>query len=117
MYFRPRLSARAPLGRAILLVTLTALSGCDYPTAVPLIDVLWVFPIEDQSISVVELLPANVAISGGNFQVDIPPATLNQTLGELCPACIPLAGLTELKPAFHLVYDQNTSLPTDVVSL
>ena len=117
MHLRPRFRAHAPLGRVILLVTLAALSGCDYPTAVPLIDQRWVFPIDDQSISVVELLPADVVISGGNFQVDIPPATLNQTLGELCPACIPLDGLTELKPAFNLVYDQSTSLPTDVVSV
>ena len=117
MHFRPRLSAHAPLGRAILLVTLAALSGCDYPTAVPLFDVRWVFPIDDQSISVAQLLPADVAISGGNFQVDLPPTTLNQTLGGLCPACIPLDGLTVPKPAFNLVYDQSTSRPTDVVSV
>ena len=77
MHLRPRLRTHAPLGRVILLVTLAALSGCDYPTTVPPIDVRWVFPIDDQSISVVELLPADVAISGGNFQVDVPPATLS----------------------------------------
>ena len=49
--------------------------------------------------------------------MDVPPATLSQTLGGLCPACIALDGFTVPKPPFNLVYSQSTSLPTDVVSV
>ena len=117
MHLRPRLRAPAPLGRVILLVTLAALSGCDYPTAAPLIDVRWVFPIDDQSLSVVELLPAGVDTVGGSFAVDVDPFTLNQTLGVLCPDCIPLNGQTVPTPPFNFTYNEIASLPTDVVSV
>ena len=110
----PRL--RAPLGRAGLLLVVAALSGCDVPTELPVFDVRWVFPIEDKSISVEELLPTGVAVSGGNFQVDVAPFTLAQTLGGLCAACVPLDGFTVLKPAFNTSYNESGTLPTDVVS-
>ena len=112
-----RLRLRAPLRRVGLLLVLAAMSGCDYPTTAPLLDVRWVFPIEDQSISVVELLPANVAVSGGSFQVGVDPFSVNQTLGGLCPACIFFDGQMVLKPAFSVTYQDIGTLPTDVVSV
>ena len=63
--------ARTALGRVGLLITVAAFAGCDIPTEVPFVDVQWIFPIDDQSISVVELLPANVDTAGGNFQVAV----------------------------------------------
>ena len=108
---------RARLGRAALLLVVAALSGCDVPTDIPIFDVRWVFPIEDQSISVVELLPANVDTVGGNFQVDVAPFTLDQTLGSLCPACGGVNGTTVPKPPFTTSYNQSGTLPTDVVSV
>ncbi len=111
---RPRL--RAPLGHAGLLLAIAALSGCDVPTELPIIGQRWVIPIEDKSISVAELLPANVDTAGGNFQVDVAPFTLNQTLGGLCGACGPVDGLTVPKPAFNTSYNESGTLPTDVVS-
>ena len=116
MRFCAPLRFRTPLSRVGVLITVAALSGCDVPTEVPLLDVRWVFPIDDQSISVVELLPATVDTAGGNFVVDVDPFTLVQTLGGLCSACIPLNGQTVFKPAFNLSYNQGSSLPTDVVS-
>ena len=117
MRLRPRLRSPAPLGRVGLLITLAVLSGCDYPTMAPLIDMRWVFPIEDQSISVVELLPANVDTVGGSFQVGVDPFALSQTLGVLCSACVGSGGTPVPKPAFNLVYNQSGSLGTDVVSV
>ena len=117
MRLRPPLLSRAPLGRVGLLITLAALSGCDVPTTAPLIDVRWVFPIEDQSISVVELLPGNVTVSGGSFQVGVDPFSLDQTLGVLCAACAALNLQNVPTPAFNLVYNEIGSLGTDVVSV
>ena len=117
MRLRPRLRSRAPPGRVGLLITLAAMSGCDIPTTAPLIDVRWVFPIDDQSISVVEFLPASVAVSGGSFQVDVAPFAVAQTLGGVCPACAALNGQTVPKPAFNVSYNNTGALPTDVVSV
>ena len=111
----PRFSAL--LKRAGLLIVLAALSGCEYPTELPLFDVRWVIPIEETSISVVELLPANVDTANGNFELTVAPVSLSQTLGVLCPACIAVDGLTVPKPAFNLLYNQIGNLPTDVVSV
>ena len=113
----PRLRSRAPLGRVGLLITLAALSGCDYPTTAPLIDVKWVFPIDDQTLSVVELLPAGVDTVGGSFAVGVDPFALNQTLGGLCSACGVLNGLTVTTPPFNFSVEEIASLPTDVVSV
>jgi hypothetical protein len=115
-----RLSARPPFRsqvmRASVLLSLAVLSGCDVPTAVPLIDVRWVFPIEETSISVAELLPSNVAISGGNFDLTVAPVLLPRTLGGLCGPCAAADGFTVPKPAFNLAYQSGGTLPTDVVS-
>ena len=111
-----RLRLRAPLQRVGLLLVLATLSGCDYPTTAPLLDVRWVFPIDDQSISVVELLPANVVIAGGNFQVGVDPFSLDQTLGVLCAACGVLNGQSVPTPPFNLVYNEIGSFGTEVVS-
>ena len=113
-----QLRFRAPLERAGLLIVLAVLSGCDVPTALPIFDVRWVIPVEETSISVVELLPTDVTVVGGNFEVtNVADVMLSQTLDVLCPDCIPLNGLTVDKPLFNLVYNQSGSLPADVVSV
>ena len=105
----------APLEKAGLLILLAALSGCDVPTDVPIFDVRWVFPIEGTRISVVELLPTNVIIAGGNFEAT-PDVVLSQTLGSLCTVCVGSGGVPVPKPAFLQTFNQTGSLPTDVVS-
>ena len=112
---RPRF--RGLLGRSGLLLMVTALSACDIPTELPLIDVRWVVPIDDQSISVVELLPANVDTAGGNFGVTVAPYSVTETLGGLCAACAILNGQTVPKPAFNITFNDTGSLPADVVSV
>jgi len=116
MRFSARLSFRALLGRASVLAILAPLSGCDVPTEIPLFDVRWVIPIDSTSIPVSDLLPANVAVSGGNFQLTVAPVGLTQTLGALCPACIPLDGFSVPTPPFNVSYQNGGTLPTDVVS-
>ena len=97
---------------------LATLSGCnDIPTEVPLIDVRWVFPIDDQSLSVAELLPANVTISGTSFAVGVRPFSVTQTLGGISSAFIIADGNTVPKPAFNIQYQDVGSLPTDVGSV
>ncbi len=117
MRSRTRSRLRTPLQRVGLFLVVGALSGCNVPTDLPIFDVRWVVPIEDKSISVVELLPTNVAVAGPNFQVDVAPFVLAQTLGGLCAACGPLNGLTVPKPAFNISYNESGTLPTDVASV
>lgn len=117
--FCARLRLRPLLLRAGSLIALAALSGCDVPTELPIIEVRWVFPIEDKSISVTELLPpsGDVTISGGNFQVNVAPYTVTQTLGDFCPLCAAIDGFTVPKPPFNFTYNDSGGLPTDVVSV
>ncbi len=111
----PRFSAL--LKRAGLLIVLGALSGCDYPTEIPLFDVRWVIPIEETSISVVELLPANVVVANGNFEV-VPNVVVSQTLGGLCGVdCVGLDGLFVAKPMFTVTVNQTGNLPASVQSV
>lgn len=112
---RPRF--RTPLQTAGLFVVLAALSGCDVPTALPIFDVRWVIPVDSTSLGVDELLPSNVTVSGGNFDVTVAPVVLLQTLGGICPACIAVDGQTVPKPEFNLTYNQTGDLGTDVVSV
>jgi hypothetical protein len=116
MRFSARLSFRALLGRVSVLALLAVLSGCDVPTEIPLFDVRWVIPIDSTSIPVSDLLPADVAVSGGNFQLTVGPVGLTQTLGALCPACILIDGSFVPTPAFNISYQNGGTLPTDVVS-
>jgi len=99
------------------LIVFAALSGCEYPTELPIFDVRWVIPVEETSISVVELLPNNVSVVGGNFEV-VPDVVVTQTLLDLCGAvCSAADGSTAPKPAFTLAFGQSGTLPTDVVSV
>jgi len=63
------------------LIVLAVLSGCEYPTEAPIFDVRWVVPIEETSISVVDLLPATGAVTvvGTNFDVAVDPVFEQRT--------------------------------------
>ena len=107
---------RAPVEKAVLLIVVAALSGCDVPTALPIFDVGLQLPVEESSISVVELLPPEVDTAGGNFDVTVDPVMLTETLGTLCPLCIDSGVVPVPKPAFIATFNQTGSLPTDVDS-
>jgi hypothetical protein len=117
MSLTSRLRFRAPLKRASLFGVLAALSACDVPTELPIFDVRWVVTVDSTALGVDELLPSNVTVSGGNFDVAVTPVLLTQTLGSLCPACIAADGLTVPKLLFNLTYNQTGDLGTDVVSV
>ena len=113
-----QLRFRAPVEKAVLLIVVAALSGCDVPTSLPIYDVRWVIPVEETSISVDDLLPATgVTISGGNFVVDADTVFLNETLGSLCSACLDSGGFPVPKPVFDTVFTQTGNLATDVESV
>jgi hypothetical protein len=84
---------------------------------VPFVDVQWIFPIDDQSISVVELLPVNVDTAGGNFQVAVDSVLLTKTLDDFWGSCVPFNGTTVAELAFTLLYNQTGTLGTDGVSV
>lgn len=91
-----------------------ALSACEFPTVSPLIEQRWIVPIEETTISVDELLPEGVSVSGGNFEVDVDELSLNESLGSLCAACAALNLTTAPKPAFNSTFTVTQELPADV---
>ena len=93
------------------LTLLTALAGCDIPTQAPILTGSWVVPAKSDSISVNNLLPAGVTVSGSNFAVQVSAASGQQTLGQLCPSC-PVG--TGPKPAFTGSVSSTVPLPSTV---
>ena len=108
-----------PLTRLALFLCIACFSACDVPTAAPIFQTRWIFPIEGTgtTIAVAELLPASVTISGGEFQVVVDPFSFAATLDSLCSACAAVNGLTVPKPQFQFALSDVTSLPTDVESV
>ncbi len=97
---------------------LVAMAACDVPTSTPQWDQTWVVPAEDMSLSVAELLPSGVTLTGDSsaFVVNIDGMSDSFTLGEFCSACVFLNGLTVPKPAFDTTLTTTETLPADVVS-
>jgi hypothetical protein len=105
------------LGRARALAVGALLSsGCDFPTAAPILEHQWLVPVDRSTISVAELLPAGVSISGSAFAVTVSPVVSAGTLGSLCSICGPLQGQTVPVPPFQGTFTSSTALPADVVS-
>lgn len=101
-------------------VAAALLVGCDIPTSIPespILDVKWVVPSQSTSITVANIIPANVAIApdGSVFLVTATPSTtqVTRTLGQDCPACVAANGLTVPKPAFVAAATTTTQLPAD----
>lgn len=100
---------------SVLCLALAAVAGCDLPTGSPVLEQRWVVPGEETTIAVDELLPDGVTSSGDAFQVEVEAFEASESLGDLCPACVPLDGLIAPKPAFHRSFDVTRSLPERVV--
>ncbi|MEE2897273.1 MAG: hypothetical protein VX815_02275 [Gemmatimonadota bacterium] len=90
--------------------------GCDVPTGLPELEQRWIVPVEETSLSVDELLPDGVSISGGNFSVAIDPFATNETLLILCETCAARNGLTEAAPAFAGSFSVSENLPASVTA-
>ena len=58
-------------------------AACEYPTGPPMLEHRWIIPIQETSMSVDELLPAGVVVSGNDFSVSMDPFATSQSLGAL----------------------------------
>lgn len=104
---------RTPTVLGALAATLV-LGACDIPTSAPIVEQRWIVPVETISLSVDELLPSSVVLSGNTFDVSLDPFTASTTLGAVCAACAAVNGLTVPVPAFSGTFDVTESLPADV---
>jgi hypothetical protein len=102
----------------LLILSALALNGCDFPTEVPDWDTRWVIPAENTSFSVVDLLPADIAVAPGGESFEIPLAaiTLSRTLSEMCGECGAVDGLTVPKPPFTVSFGGDLPLPEELLS-
>jgi hypothetical protein len=104
-------------GRASALAVAALLgSGCDFPTEPPILEHDWVVPVDRTTVSVAELLPVGVTLSGGAFALAVEPVVSARTLGSLCPPCAPLDGQTVPVPPFQASFGSSSRLPADVTS-
>lgn len=100
------------------LGALLAAGACDVPSEAPEWETRWVLPGEETYISVQEFLPEGVFVvpGGEGFGALVPPVEFSRSLAQLCPACIPLDGVTVPKPPFTARFGEDLFLPAEVVS-
>jgi hypothetical protein len=99
---------------ALALVAL--LAGCDIPTALPVIESRWSIPVDRDSLSVGQVLPAGVTVADGGFAVSAAPSDVSASLGVLCGApCGGADGIVAPKPAFTGTFATTVALPEQLV--
>ncbi len=105
-------------GRITLLLAVGLMSACDIPTDTPMLEQQWVVPLTGTSIEVVEFLPDFVGLNEDStaFTLQVDPIQFQETLGNLCPGCAGLDGLTVPKPSFEDSFHESVELPEDVES-
>ncbi len=103
---------RLPRAGVALVAGALALTGCDYPTTAPILTQRWVLPGENTTIGVDQFLPAGVTDNGDAFTLSVDPASVSESLGALCSACI--NGLTVPKPAFTGTLSTSASFPASI---
>ncbi|MEX2472652.1 MAG: hypothetical protein WEA34_10755 [Gemmatimonadota bacterium] len=106
-------SPRALFAAAAAIFTLTA---CDVPTEPPMFEPRWIVPVNETSLSVDELLPAGVTVSGEAFDVSVDPVSVVETLGDLCPDCLDSGGFAVEVPPFSGDFVSIQALPAEVLS-
>lgn len=99
---------------ALVLSGLAALAGCDIPTEAPILEQRWILPVDNTTISVTDLLPSGVTVSGNNFSVTVGAVSAGKSLGELCSGCAAANGLTVPVPAFTGSVSFTQTLPQNV---
>ncbi|HYG70317.1 MAG TPA: hypothetical protein VD838_21750, partial [Anaeromyxobacteraceae bacterium] len=104
----------SPAPSALALAAL--LAGCDIPTALPVIESRWSIPVDRDSLSIAQVLPAGVSVAGGGFAVSASPSDVSASLGMLCGApCADAEGLVAPKPAFTGTLAATVGLPAQLV--
>jgi hypothetical protein len=115
--------------RAALLAVATSVAACDVVAFAsdpkPIFEQTWNIPASATSISVGELIPANVSIystpasnppDSSAFVLNISNVVFTSRVGDSCAQCNTLNGTSTTKPAFVLNAGSSSALPPDVVS-
>ncbi len=92
------------------------LAACDIPTEAPILEHRWILPVENTTVSVAEMLPSGVTVSGTRFAVSISPQTTTTSLGTVCPPCVPFNGQAGVVPLFNTTIITTTTMPANVTS-
>jgi hypothetical protein len=106
-----------PCALPILVAGALLLGACDLPTRLPKgWDTEFQVEVEGVTLPVRQLLPSSVALTpdGSAFSLFLGPASLGESLGNLCPECAASQGLTIPKPAFQGSFGSEIALPADV---
>lgn len=101
-----------------VLLAVGALTACELPTGTPILEQEWIFPLSSFDVGVQELLPTWVSITEDTaaFTFVVDGTSFDESLGDLCPGCQGLDGLTVPKPAFQGDFEETFPLPDDVQS-
>lgn len=104
----------------VLAVTmLLGLGACDrIPTAPPKFETRLILPGESTTLSVNNLLPANVTVQGTSFRLTVPGSSITpKTLAQMCAECAAAPpGVPVPKPQFSDNVVSTINLPADVTS-
>ena len=104
-------------------IKLTAMSycllllACNIPTALPILEQRWIFPLEQIKIRVDQLLPAGIQLSDGALEVNIDTFSTSASLGTLCTNCEALNGSTATIPTFTSLFNGSVNLPDNISSV
>lgn len=93
-----------------------ALGACEFPTSAPIFESRYVIPSETTTLTVNQLLPSSITVVNNAFQLQLTPATLSRTLGQLCAACGAVNGQTVPYPGFTSSVGTTITIPSDVAS-
>lgn len=113
----PSRHPRSALLSAVLCAC--ALTACNIPTDLPILDSSWRVPLEDTRFGVAELLPGDVTLTTDSsaFLVDFDPVTFSESLGALCAACALANGTNIPKPLFLGTFTSAVDFPPEVSSV
>lgn len=101
-----------PMRTAMAVLGVVVVAACDIPTSVPKVDQRWILPADTMSISVDQMLPSGVTVSGGAFALTVDPFTAGEALGALCSVCT--NGPAVSVPPFDATFTATQPLPDSV---
>lgn len=104
--------------RIALVLVMTGLGACEFPTEPPRWDTTWQVPVESIVVGAAELLPPGVEVSPDStaFTTETPEASIRVSLAELCTLCVVFDGIRTPKPEFGDTQTTSTTLPSELVA-